>query len=1115
MTNYDLLLRKLDEFIRKYYKNMLLRGGIYFVAIFLIFYLLVNVIEYFGRFDTLTRTFIFYIYLSVNVIVLWRLVIVPVFKLLHFGRIISHEQAAEIIGDHFPDVQDKLLNTLQLKQLEGSAGEAGNALILAGIDQKISTLKPVPFKKAIDLKKNKKYLRYVVPPVVIFLILLVITPQVVTEPAGRLIHHYDHFEIPLPFDIFILNDELKAIQQDDFTLEIMVEGEEVPSEVFIEIDGLSYKCSRDNPVRFHYSFINIRNDQHFFLVAGRYRSPEYELTVLPRPIILSFETVMDYPSYTGKKDEVLENTGDLVIPAGTSVTWRFHTRDTRKISFTLGQDKPTLIRNETSNTFEYAQKILESNIYSVVTANQFMRNKDSLVYSISVISDLYPIIIVEEFQDSLVDKRLYFKGLIKDDYGFNRLTFSYIHKPYIDSEEPAGKLVTTRLPVSRSATQQQYFHYFNLDSVGVQPGDEVSYYFEVWDNDAVNGSKKTRSQMMVFKAPTLEEITEQTSESNEEIKSEMEKAIDELQELQKDIEELNRKLIEKENIGWQEQQQIKELLNRQQEIEKQLENIRQENRMKSRRENQYKEIDEELLRKQKMLEELFEKIMTDEMKKMFEELQKLLEELDKDKINEMLEQMKMSNEDLEKQLDRNLELFKQLEFEKMLQDAIDKLDELAEKQKKLAEETVDKQKDKEQLTEEQKKLNEEFEKLRKELDDLHKKNSELEDPNNIEQTDSEEEDIQEEMDQSLDELEEGKSSKASKSQKSASGKMMSLSGKLKKMQSDMYAENLGEDIDALREILENLIQLSFDQEDLINNLQETSLLDPKYVGIIHDQSRIKEDLVMVEDSLYALSKRQASIQPFVNREIDAINRNVDKALFNLNERKKGPAAGNQQFVMTSINNLALLLSEALRQMMSNLQMQSSGQCSKGCPKPGGGGKSMKGMKQLQQQLNAQIEALKKGKKTGKGQKSQKGKSSMSEQLARMAAEQAAIRRLLEGYQDELKKQGLGNSPELNDLMRQMDKTETELVNKIITQQTLERQKEILSRLLKHEKAELKREREEKRESREAKNEIISNPNEFLEYKRLKTQEVELLKTIPPNLRPFYIKKINEYFYRLN
>lgn len=120
---------------------------------------------------------------------------------------------------------------------------------------------------------------------------------------------------------------------------------------------------------------------------------------------------------------------------------------------------------------------------------------------------------------------------------------------------------------------------------------------------------------------------------------------------------------------------------------------------------------------------------------------------------------------------------------------------------------------------------------------------------------------------------------------------------------------------------------------------------------------------------------------------------------------------------------------------------------------------------------------------------------------------------MEQYQEELKKEGGGNSRELNQMMQDMDQTETELVNKIITQETLSRQKEILTRLLKHEKAEMEREREEKRESVEAKDENISNPNEFLEYKRLKSQEVELLKTIPPHLRPYYINKINEYFYR--
>ena len=75
------------------------------------------------------------------------------------------------------------------------------------------------------------------------------------------------------------------------------------------------------------------------------------------------------------------------------------------------------------------------------------------------------------------------------------------------------------------------------------------------------------------------------------------------------------------------------------------------------------------------------------MKKMYEELQKMLENVDKDKVAEMLEKMKDDTKGLEKELDRNLELFKQLEVEQKLQQTIDKLDKLSEDQKKLGDET--------------------------------------------------------------------------------------------------------------------------------------------------------------------------------------------------------------------------------------------------------------------------------------------------------------------------------------------------------------------------------------------------------------------------------------------
>jgi hypothetical protein len=862
---------------------------------------------------------------------------------------------------------------------------------------------------------------------------------------------------------------------------------------------------------FHYRFRNLQDDKRFYLTNEFYRSSQFELKVLPKPIVLSFDVSLDYPGYTGKADEILENTGDLVVPAGTRLTWKFYTRDTRNILF-YWEDVVNEITAAKGNTFSHSERALTSRSYSVTSANEFMRNRDSLSYSVSVIPDNYPSITVEQVRDSIFDKRIYFKGLIRDDYGFNKLTFHYQRDDQDKTTEQQVPEVIAELPVSMMTNQQQFFHFFDLDSIGIEPGMQIVYHFEVWDNDGVNGSKVTRSQPMIFKAPTMEEIEEKTEKENEEIMDELEQSIRDVQELQKKADELTRKLVEKENIGWQEKEQIQQLLDEQKELQERVEKIQKENEIKSIQEQQYKKIDEELVRKQERLEELFEQIMDEEMKKMFEEMQKLLEQMDKDKVNDALDKMKQENEDLEKQLDRNLELFKQLEFEKKFQETINKLNDLSKKQDELAKESEQKNADAEQLEKKQEELNNEFDKIRQDLDELQKKNQELEEPNNLQNTDAEEEDIRNDMEEGKENLQKNQPSKASPAQKSAAGKMKSLGDQLSKMQSDMYSEELAESVEDLRMILENLIQLSFDQEALIQRTREISTIDPQYPKVIEEQNRIKDDLVMVEDSLWALSKRQQMIEPFVTREIQDINHHVEKALEDLVERRKGPAAEDQQFVMTSMNDLALLLSEALDQMMNAMQMQSSGQCSKGSPKPGKGKASMKSMREMQQQLSKQIKEMKEGMQNSpNGQKNQRNTGN-SEAFARMAAQQEAIRRMMEEYEGQMKEQGMGNSKELQEMKKQMEETEKELVNKIITQQTLDRLNELEVRLLKHEKAELKREQEEKRESNEGKDINNRNPEEFLEYNRLKNRETELLRTVPPDLNPFYRNKVNQYFY---
>ena len=67
---------------------------------------------------------------------------------------------------------------------------------------------------------------------------------------------------------------------------------------------------------------------------------------------------------------------------------------------------------------------------------------------------------------------------------------------------------------------------------------------------------------------------------------------------------------------------------------------------------------------------------------------------------------------------------------------------------------------------------------------------------------------------------------------------------------------------------------------------------------------------------------------------------------------------------------------------------------------------------------------------------------------------------MEEYREQLNKEGLGKDGDLKKAIEEMEQSETDLVNKLLTRETLKRQQEILTRMLKSEKAEQEREKEE-------------------------------------------------------
>src|SRR5258706_706106 len=963
-----------------------------------------------------------------------------------------------IIGRHFPEVQDKLLNVLQLHRLADETAlelRTSKELVLAGIDQKTVELKPIPFASAINFNENRKYLRYALVPLLILIVIIVAAPSMIKDSTKRLIEHGTYFENPAPFTFEILNDNLKAIQQEDFLLNVKVDGKEIPDAAYIELEGNQFKLEKENKALVHHLFKILQKIAHFRLLDDGWYSPEYTLDALPNPVLMNFDVELEYPTDLQMPNERLQNTGDLVIPAGTKVNWTFNTRNTSKVSIAF-RDTNVLSARVGEERFSFTRKFLQSNGYSVHVASDVLASKDSMLYSINVIPDAYPSITSEEQRDSFSTKRVYFKGIIKDDYGFSKLTFNYRYletskTPDVDK----NKVYAQNISISRNTTQQQFYHYWDMSSAQINPGDELEYYFEVWDNDGINGPKASRSQVMVFKAPTLEEIEADTKKSSEDIKDRLEQYIEQAHKLQKDMEELNRKMLDKKDLGWEERKKAEELLQRQQELEKKVNEISRENEKKNVKESEYKTVNPDIVQKQEQLQQLMNKLMSEDMKKLIEQLQQMMDKLDKKQLQEQLDKMKFDNKEMEKALDRTLELFKQMEIEKTLKESIEKLEKLSKEQDKLSEQTDKKKEDNNALKEKQQDLNKQMDDVSKEMREMFKKNQELEFPNQLMDTDPEEKDIKQDMQNSSNELNENKNSKASKSQKNASQKMQKLSELLSKMQQSMEQQQQEEDMEALRALLENLLRLSFDQENLMEDLRTTDINDPKYLEMGKQQRKLKDDAQMIEDSLLALNKRVVQIQGAINQEIGIINDNMEKTIDELQDRYVPQARSSQQYIMTSVNNLALMLDESLSQMQSQCKKPGNSSCNK----PGGKKPSTAAqLRAMQQQLNDRMQKLKQGMKPGQSTIPRGGK--MSEEISRMAAEQEFIRNELSKMNQNMNnpdKEG-GKKPlgDLNGISNKMEQTETDLVNKMLTSETLKRQEEILTRLLEADKAERER-----------------------------------------------------------
>ena len=1109
MDYFDEIREKLEAFIKRYYASALIKGAMLFFCFGLLYILFWSLIESFFWFSATARAFVFWSLISFEAFLFVRFLLAPFFGFLRFRSGIDHQQAAKIIGDFFPEIKDKLLNTIQLNS------QPQSEFITATIQQKTQEFKHISFIKAVRLRDNLKYLKYAFMPLFVIGVAYASGSQSnFKEGLSRVVDYKTNYTPPAPFKFVIINDSLTTIENKPFSLNVKTEGRVVPDKIEISFAGQSYYLKKSDNQLFQYRFLNPAESIGFSLSSGETQSALYQLLVLKAPKIVNSELLIDCPSYTKIKDKRISNFSNVSVPEGTTLTWSLTAQSTETITFSTAKKTSDFTRS--SDEFFTSKQVFSDLAYTIQTNNSELKKHETLSFNIRVKKDRPPSIRVMQKRNESNDNALYFYGQLNDDYGISNLEIQYYPKGNPSLNKTHNILFDDNLE----------FVYDFPNDLDVLPDTAYEFYFEVYDNDPFPKPNSTKTEVFTYLFKSDKSIQNEAIETQKSVVQGLEKSVKSVENQNNLMDQFTKEQLQKDKLGFNDKEKIKALLRRQ---KQQDDILKQFNKQMEKTLEQFSEDTPDPLKEDlmKRIQEQNQRLEEDEMK--LQELEQLAKKIQQEGLMEKLKKLGEQSKNKQRSLQQMLELTKRYYVSKKAEQLKRSLEELAEKQQALTNSDTKKQR------QDQEALNKTFSKTKKELEELRKQNNTLNTPLSIPDTQHEEESIQNDQQDASNLLEQSQKTtnlteseqqkvQAQKAQKKAAQKMKQLAQQMSQNMAGGASKQNSEDAEALRQILDNLLVFSFEQEGLMNrfvnaNAQETLTQKP-----IKKQMNLKTHFEHIDDSLFMVSLRQPMISESINKEISDVYFNIDKALNSLSENRNNEATTAQQYAITSTNNLANILSEILDKL--EMQLQPS-------PGQGDGDMQLPDIIMSQEDLQKQAEEIMNGEKEGKqkpgkqgeepkgqgkgfepGSSPKNGRESgqysdpveFGQSLFELYKQQQKLRQALERA---LEKEGLSGQGKT--ALESIKKIEQMIVNQGVSSDLIKKMKALNYEFLKLNEAALNKGTSSKRQSQ-------TNNKRFTQGERLTKDEImrlfnsdEILNRKPLPLRQNIKKKVERYF----
>lgn len=1182
---------KLTAFIRSYHQQQLVQGLLSTALQSVLLFYLVNYTEYLFWLDTPVRGALFYgFWLLIGLLVAWQ-VGRPAAQYFRFSSTaLSELQAARIIGNHFGEISDKLLNLLQLEQM-GTSAHGQSALLLKSIEQKTEMLRPFAFSEALNWPAFRKSMYRFAGVLLLLLMWGIYDAPSISAASQRLFRYGEQFSKPAPFQFVTAFSDTQVNQNAALMVGVSLQGNAIPEDVFVRVDGQNFLMKATQKNAFVWPLDGIKEDVSFQFEAAGYTSQTYQIRVIPKFELQNIEVQAFYPSYLGRNPEKLNLSSTINIPAGTQLQWLVKSPKAEKVwaaaairsSEQTATKFPKITKSLKSlgmGRFNFTERILNEQQLSMWSVGNGLTS-DTFFKQITVVSDAYPEVFLEQRTDEGNENGYYALGNAIDDYGIVRAFIEYEQEEAGNRNNKTKKTLDLKISPNKTIV---FGHTWDLKLMGIAPDKGLRYRIGVTDNDGVYGGKTAFSDWVYIKRWSDEMLEKQLDKNKEKVEKQLSDAQAQANQLKKQSDKLQESILAAPKMSFDMQDKVEDWLEKQEKQRERIQDIKEQQEKIDRQQEEIAPKNPELKERREELNDRLKRMEDPKIQELMKELQELLsKKKPSQEVQQKMDQIDKRVQNEKEDMDQLLEQLKELRMEEQIDLQAQDMQDWIEKQQESQKQTEEWQKTpkqnpesmskKEALLEQLKEQQKKADQIEQRADEIEKQNKKLESPMSLDLGKPEIKQAGDKQEEAEQKAQENKADESKQKQKEAAERMKQAQEKMQESLQKAQKQRDSEDLQALRALLENLIEVSHRQEQIFTELVDLNSENPRVRALNQEQMNIKNMSQGIEDSLRALAKRQPMVSDLVTREIATINDNMERAFNGLKVRNVREAANYEQFVMTGYNNLAVMLMESLKNVQQRMNKSSSSSPKNGkmCenPKPGNSGKSQKGkggkLSQQQKELGEKLQKMQqqgkqegqqgtegkkeqgekgekgekgepkagdKGKgqkgdkggkegKEGKGKPGDKGQSSGGEEgngerlsdkdWVEMVLMQEGLRRKIEALRKEALKQGqTGQAANLFEAEKLMEQQEKKWVEKKFDAQMMQRQKQIETRLLEHEKAQMQQDQEDKRQSKTGEAPDLVIPPEWIEKQRKNVQEKELLQRGAPQWQPYYREKSQEY-----